>query len=96
VDDLTQFDYLLNAMERAGQEKAPAEHGYAEKRLALFAYVRALEAQQAGKAEHVGWLNRGPRGGVVLVRRNPAPGWDEAYRKDGWTPVYTISEAGHG
>ena len=40
----TQFDYLLNAFERASQAVTPADHGYAEKRRALFAYVRGLEA----------------------------------------------------
>jgi hypothetical protein len=40
----TQFDYLLNAFERASQADKPAEHNYAGKRKALFAYVRDLEA----------------------------------------------------
>ena len=42
-DSLTQFDYLLNALEAAGRSDQPAERGYANKRKALFAYVRALE-----------------------------------------------------
>jgi hypothetical protein len=40
---MTQFDYLLNAMELAAQHTNPAEHGYAQKRQALYAYVRGLE-----------------------------------------------------
>lgn len=45
ADDYTQFDYLLNAFELASQASNPAEHGYAEKRRNLFAYVRELEAR---------------------------------------------------
>jgi hypothetical protein len=37
------FEYLLNAMEAASQEKNPAEHGYAEKRRRVFECVRAAE-----------------------------------------------------
>lgn len=48
--ELTQFDYLLNAMEAAAQHENPAEHGYAQKRQALFAYVRGLEAIRTKKA----------------------------------------------
>lgn len=47
---LTQFDYLLNAMEAARQQDNPAEHGYGNKRKALFVYVRGLEAAQAQPA----------------------------------------------
>lgn len=39
----TEFDYLLNAFEAASQADHPAEHGYGDKREALFAYVRDLE-----------------------------------------------------
>ena len=42
--EFTQFDYLLNAFELASQSDKPAEHGYGEKRRALYAYVRGLEA----------------------------------------------------
>jgi hypothetical protein len=31
------IEYLINAMERAGQEDKPAEHSYGEKRLAVLA-----------------------------------------------------------
>jgi hypothetical protein len=41
----TQFDYLLNSMELAGKQDTPAEHGYGDKRRALYAYVRDLEAR---------------------------------------------------
>ena len=41
---MTQFDYLLNAFEHASQATRPAAEGYGDKRKALFAYVRGLEA----------------------------------------------------
>jgi hypothetical protein len=47
----TQFDYLLNALESAAQADKPAEHGYAEERRALFAYVRDLERRAAETTE---------------------------------------------
>ena len=43
TDTPTQFDYLLNAMEIAGQADKPAEHRYGDKRRALFTHVRTLE-----------------------------------------------------
>jgi hypothetical protein len=43
----TQFDYLLNAFERASQSAEPAKNDYAAKRQALFAYVRDLERRSA-------------------------------------------------
>lgn len=43
MSKLTQFDYLLNAMEAAAQQENPASYGYAQKRQALYAYVRGLE-----------------------------------------------------
>lgn len=43
----TKFDYMLNVMERAGQEKYPAKAGYAGKRKALLAHVRELERKAA-------------------------------------------------
>lgn len=39
----TEFDYFLNAADRAGHMTDPAAHGFHEKRLALFRYVRSLE-----------------------------------------------------
>jgi len=39
----THFDYLLNALEEASLHDQPATRGYAEKRAALFEYVRDLE-----------------------------------------------------
>lgn len=42
-EERTKFDYLLNAFEAASQSHRPAENGYAEKRKALFDYVRGLE-----------------------------------------------------
>jgi hypothetical protein len=41
----TQFDYLLNAFERASQSEKPADLDYAGKRKALYAYVRDLESK---------------------------------------------------
>lgn len=43
----TQFDYRLNAMIAALDADSPAQEGYAEKRKALYSYVRDLEAQAA-------------------------------------------------
>lgn len=45
TEERTQFDYLLNSFEHASQSDKPAENGYAQKRRALFAYVRELEAR---------------------------------------------------
>ncbi len=42
LDSPRAFEYLLNALERAGQEEEPSQHGYAAKRRAIFAYVDAL------------------------------------------------------
>lgn len=47
ADENTTFNYLLNAMERAGQEAHPAKAGYAGKRKALLAHVRKLERKAA-------------------------------------------------
>ena len=52
TDKLTKFDYLLNAMQHAGQEENPAHAGYGDKRRALFEHVRALEKD----AERYRWL----------------------------------------
>lgn len=46
-DERTHFNYLLNAFERASQADRPVDHGYRDKRLALFAYVRDLESKAA-------------------------------------------------
>lgn len=43
----TEFDYLLNAFESASQHAEPATQDYAEKRAAVFAYVRKLESIRA-------------------------------------------------
>jgi hypothetical protein len=45
AQELTTFDYLLNALEQASQSDKPAENGYGEKRKALLAHVRSLEAR---------------------------------------------------
>ena len=44
-DKLSQFDYLLNAMENAAAQEVPAKHEYAAKRQAVLAYVRRLEQE---------------------------------------------------
>jgi hypothetical protein len=49
-DEPTQFDYLLNAFEQASQSDDPARNGYAEKRHALFSYVRRLERIAAARS----------------------------------------------
>jgi hypothetical protein len=51
MSGFTQFDYLLKAFEQASKAKRPADHGYQDKRRALYAYVRNLEAIAAAKAE---------------------------------------------
>jgi hypothetical protein len=59
AERLTQFDYLLNAMERAGHQKNPSKAGYAGKRAALYAHVRDLEARVAAgqaDADRLAWL----------------------------------------
>lgn len=48
----TEFDYLLNRMEHAGQQEAPAEHHYGVHRASLIRHVRALEKD----AERYRWL----------------------------------------
>lgn len=67
ASERTQFDYLLNAMERAAQEAHPAKAGYAGKRKALFAYVRDLEARAAVPAVQ-------PQEPVAVVRDLPGGG----------------------
>lgn len=68
----TQFDYPLNAVLHAAQADKPAEHGYRDKTLALFAYVRQLEAV-AQQGEGQKWDP------VTDVNRLIADGW-ERYR----------------
>lgn len=51
---MSNFDYLLNAFERASQADKPAEHGYAEKRRKLLEYVTKLE--QATPSAPYGYL----------------------------------------
>jgi hypothetical protein len=41
------FEYMLNAMEYAGQQDDPSAHSYAAKRRAVFAYVANLEQRVA-------------------------------------------------
>ena len=43
TDERTKFDYLLNAYDEASRHANPASQQYAEKRKALFEYVRGLE-----------------------------------------------------
>ena len=51
----TRFDYLLNAFERASQSDTPALNGYAEKRKALYYFVRSLEAVEIAAREVASW-----------------------------------------
>jgi len=39
------IEYLINAMERAGQDTLPAAHGYGDKRRAVLAAIVALRAE---------------------------------------------------
>jgi hypothetical protein len=55
--ETTQFDYLLNAFEQASQSDSPADHDYAGKRRALFAYVRDLEARAAKMENALRWVD---------------------------------------
>jgi len=73
-EQLTQFDYLLNAMLHAGQESKPAEHGYANKRKALYAYVRDLEA----RAQAAALQAEAPREAPPLDERQLLKEWAEA------------------
>lgn len=45
------FEYLLNQMEHAAQQEKPADHDYAGKRRAVFAYVDATERLAEGRAD---------------------------------------------
>jgi hypothetical protein len=45
------FEFLLNAFEAASQSKNPAEHGYADKRSALFSYVAAIQSKAVTESE---------------------------------------------
>lgn len=39
----TEFNYLLNRMEHAGQQEKPSDHHYGTHRASLMRHVRALE-----------------------------------------------------
>jgi len=45
MNDDRKFEYMLNAMEYAGQQENPADYGYRQKREAVFAYVYDLECR---------------------------------------------------
>jgi hypothetical protein len=45
---MSDFIYLLNAMENAGHARNPHQHGYIEKRQAVLDYVTALEDEIEG------------------------------------------------
>jgi hypothetical protein len=60
----TEFDYLLNAFEQASQHAEPATVGYAQKRQALFAYVRGLE-------------NRPSLAALASTAPTPTPTWQD-------------------
>ncbi len=47
AEKMTQFEYLMNCMEHAGDSGKPFEEGYFEKRQALFAHAVALEKDAA-------------------------------------------------
>ena len=43
MDEPTEFDYLLNKMECAGQQETPGDHYYRTHRASLVRHIRALE-----------------------------------------------------
>lgn len=54
-----EFEYLLNAMEQAGQSSFPAQHGYGAKRKAVLDYVAALRsalAEREADTARLDWL----------------------------------------
>lgn len=75
AEKFTQFDYLLNALELAAQADQPAEHGYGEKRRALYAHVRELERKAAA------FDARQTPDGVAAAVPAPIPG--ESLRQPG-------------
>ena len=40
------IEYLINAMEDAGQKKSPFQHGYYDKRLAVLAAIKELRTSR--------------------------------------------------
>lgn len=53
-DEMTRFDYALNAMENAAQAKNPAEAGYGAARKAVVGYVESLVTRMV-EAEKVAY-----------------------------------------
>jgi hypothetical protein len=47
AERFTKFDYLLHALIDAGRHEKPADHGYGDKRRALYEHVRELERKAA-------------------------------------------------
>lgn len=77
TEQQTKFDYLLNALELAAQSDKPAEHGYAEARRALFAYVRDLERCSA--------LSEGEQGQwMPMTQSLPAAGQHVLVMSENW------------
>jgi hypothetical protein len=95
ASERTQFDYLLNAMERAGQAHNPHMEGYGDKRRALFAYVRDLEARAAAPAVQapevalwqVRWTNPGND-----PHRTSECQWEEVNPRHGQTLEQRLDE----
>jgi hypothetical protein len=84
-EERTKFDYLFNAVMYAAQEPNPAKHDYRGKTLAMFAYVRDLEAkvrllsgagEDAKDAARYRWL----RDNAYIELHCDSP------RAEGWTP----------
>jgi hypothetical protein len=75
---MSQFVYLLNAMERAAQAEFPAEHGYSDKRRAVLEYVAKLEAPRPEVQTWVPVEERLPAHGddvLFVTSRNPGFMW---------------------
>lgn len=75
-DTRTEFDYLLNRMDRAAMAKAPVLAGYGNHRLALLAHVRALERDAA----RYRWLRHGDNGEICIEFREGC----DCYGDDAW------------
>lgn len=62
---MSQFIYLLNAMEHASSFRNPSDHGYAEKRQAVLDYVARLESPEA-----TAWQDC-TRCGAAILNKHP-------------------------
>jgi hypothetical protein len=99
-DRPTEFDYLLNAMERAAQAKNPAKAGYAAKRKAVLEHVAKMtraSIEGAKDAERLDWLSchasdeihlKEDGGGALVLQQ-----WVRRYITSYWFRARTLREA---